>query len=172
MTNQVCLIKGVCINKYLLFSIIVLVVLFPYYSEYVINTEVKNTIKNNPQLKQRVQFSNKVYDKGPTRNYIPTRHQETQSQSYEQVGFLFKLDSDSTYKPNDVNRFPLYGRKNLYNSNKYDYYVSANGLKINIGESINELFTGDNKTITGFSGTYTAEIYEINRENIYNPFLE
>ena len=103
----------------------------------------------------------------PVKNYTPTRVDT--KQQYQQVGYAYRSESNSDYNPDEKNRFSLYGRRNYRDTNKFEYYIIAGGIKIVLSQT-SELYSGDTISITGYSGTFTVDIYE-NQQYDYNPNL-
>lgn len=83
---------------------------------------------------------------------------------YQQLGFLYQESSGT--------RLPLFGRPEYSGAYKHEYYVkddSRNMIKIPLDET-NEITTGDVVDVSGFSGSFISEIYDLN-EPKYIPFI-
>ena len=152
------------------------------------NERVKGLIENRNNLREQTKlqsqsqvFRNRVQDKleEPARDYqnsrglpinIRTRGREL---PFQNMGFLYRDETDTNYNKDDVNRLMLFGRPQWSGSNKYDYYVTTpenNSIKIPIEDDNDELFDGETIQVTGFSGTFKIKLYEY-KEYRYIPYL-
>lgn len=83
---------------------------------------------------------------------------------YQQLGFLFQESSGI--------RLPLFGRPEYHGSQTYEYYVkddSRNMIKIPLNE-MREISTGDVIDVSGFSGDFISEIYDLDSPK-YIPYI-
>jgi hypothetical protein len=112
-------------------------------------------------------FYRRIFDPliGPEKDYIPST---SRTQTYQLVGYVYRSEDNPDYNPEEENRLMLFMRNSLTNRDRYDYYVKSAELKIPLGEDISEIYDGDTVSVTGFSGDFTAKIYE-NKEIIYDP---
>lgn len=187
MSKNFCLTNFFCVDPYV-FTIIVggLILGFMYMDTLLkeqtrkmflkLKTEMKN---DNQENNNKNSLFNKYYDRiydllsPPVRDYTPqypSVHVSGQElPTFQQVGLVYRSETDPNYNPEDTNRFSLYGRPRFYGSSKFEYYVIANGIKISIGDNMNELYSGDTVNITGFSGDFITEIYETEGPR-YNPW--
>ena len=152
------------------------------------NERVKGLIENRNNLREQTKlqsqsqvFRNRVQDKleEPARDYqnsrglpinIRTRGREL---PFQNMGFLYRDETDTNYNKDDVNRLMLFGRPQWSGSNKYDYYVTTpenNSIKIPIEDDNDELFDGETIQVTGFSGTFKIKLYEY-KEYRFIPYL-
>ena len=159
-----------------------------------LNTEMRHKMKHNGRIKglrenrnnlreqtESQVYRNRVQDKleEPARDYqnsrglpinIRTRGREL---PFQNMGFLYRDETDTNYNKDDVNRLMLFGRPQWSGSNKYDYYVTTpenNSIKIPIEDDNDEIFDGDTIQVTGFSGTFKIKLYEYKEYN-YIPYL-
>ena len=138
--------------------------------------EASEQNKIQPLIKQtepvpEQSFYRRIFDPltAPEKTYIPERPNKITN--YQLMGFAYRQESDPNYNPDEVNRLMLYGRRSTTNRDRYDYYVITDkdsSVKIQVGDNIPELFTGDKIQISGFTGDFTVEIYE-NEEIYYDP---
>lgn len=89
-----------------------------------------------------------------------------------QVGYVFP---NKGFRPGDGRRFPLFARRNLYQSYAYDYYVqddSRNRVRINIQlpNGVKELQNNDEVRLTGETGLFTVHI-DIPADRTWQAFL-
>jgi hypothetical protein len=87
---------------------------------------------------------------------------------YQQVGFVYRPETDPDYNPDGDNMFPLYGRPEYRGSSIWEYYVDA-GVKINLSNN-KELQTNDVVSIKGFAGDWISDIYAY-KEFRYIPYI-
>lgn len=84
--------------------------------------------------------------------------------SYQQVGFVYQESSAS--------RYPLFGRPEYNGSTLFEYYIkddSRNMLKIPLNQRT-ELYSGDVIDISGISGSFVVEIYDLDQPK-YIPYI-
>ena len=148
------------------------------------NGRIKGLRENRNNLRQETEsdvYRNRIEDKleEPARDYqnsrglpinVRTRGREL---PFQNMGFLYRDETDTNYNKDDVNRLMLFGRPQWSGSNKYDYYVTTpenNSIKIPIEDDNDEIFDGDTIQVTGFSGTFKIKLYEY-KEYRYIPYL-
>ena len=173
------------INIYVVIIIILFVLLIGnMYKQY--NTDlIKKTyvdkmkkLIGNKSPEKRPDLYKQIYDKleEPSKYHLPTRtpiniRTRGEEVSYQQVGFVYRTEDDSSYNPDENNRLPLYGRQDYRGSSIWEYYVQIPKDQIKIQLSNNkELYTDDIVSIKGFSGNWIVEVYE-NKEAKYIPYL-
>lgn len=135
-------------------------------------------IENKYPQDKRPDLYRKIYDKleEPSKLHFPTRipiniRTRGAEVPYQQVGYVYRTESDPTYNPDENNRLPLYGRPDYRGSNVWEYYVQIPKDQIKIELSNNkEIYSEDKVSIKGFSGDWIAEIYE-NKEYKYIPYV-
>jgi hypothetical protein len=181
MVNQICIPKLMCVNTYFIILILLIVLVYTFNMKRNVHkifiNKASDFIENRPQ-DQHPELYRRMYDRleqpskthVPSQNGIPinirTRGPEV---SFQQVGYLYRDESDPTYNPDEKNRASLYGRPTYGGSSKFEYYVIVDDIKIELSNT-SEIYTGDVVSIKGFSGDWNAEIYE-NKEWKYIPYI-
>lgn len=177
-SNQVCISKFFCIDIYLLIGLLVLGLIFSIYSKNILGKEVAQKVyylKADEKDSHKKNYYDKIYDvlKAPYNTYqseYPSVHTQGDAlPDFQQLGMVYRDESDPNYKPEQEQRFSLYGRPRYTGSNKYEYYVMTGGIKVMIGSDINELMTGDTIQVTGYTGDFKVEVYETLGPR-YNPW--
>lgn len=136
----------------------------------------KKIINRYPQ-DQRPDLYRQMNDKldEPSRSYFPgTRiniHTRGEELPYQSMGYVFRSEDDPDYNKDEVNRLVLYGRPDYRGSDIYEYYVISpkDDIKVPL-DNTREIFSGDKISIRGYSGEFTAEVYEY-REYKYIPYV-
>jgi len=182
MANKICIPGVMCINTYAIIIILLVVVVYTIRMKQktkeivkkVYVDSAKKLIAKRPQDEQPGLYR-KMYDKleEPTREYpgIPINiRTRGELPSFQNVGYIYRTESDPTYNPDDVNRFALYGRPEYSGADKWEYYVSgADNIKIKLSNN-KEIYSGDTVSLTGFAGNWIAHINEF-AEFRYIPFV-
>ena len=180
MANQICISNIMCINTYFIIIILVSVLLYTIMlkqkSKEIIKKVYIDTasklIEKRPQ-DERPELYRKVYDKleEPTRLYDNRINIRTRGElpSYQNIGYLYREESDPTYNPEDKNRFALYGRPTYSGSDTWEYYITDQDVKITLSNK-KEIMTGDEVSITGFAGKWKAHINDY-QEYRYIPYI-
>jgi hypothetical protein len=99
------------------------------------------------------------------------------SSGFQQMGFL-----KETLSSGETKLLPLYGEQTYPGSNQYRYYTNTDGfqsVKLPITNKnkdcmdeygCDELYDGNNITVSGYDKDYTVQLYKIDRPR-YNPFV-
>jgi hypothetical protein len=125
------------------------------------NVQIQNNLPGQIQL-------NRIYNPllGPERTYSGGRFNTPAYEEYQQLGFVYKDNSDSE-------RYPLFGRpKYPGKTDKYEYYLideTRNRLKIPFkSQNDNEIYDGDIINAGVLGPDFKVQIYDY--DNIrYNP---
>jgi len=179
MANKICIPGVLCINNYAIIISLLIVVVYTIRMKQktkeivkkVYVDSAKKLIEKRPQ-DERPDLYRQMYDKleEPSKSYIPinirTRGPEV---SFQQVGYVFRDETDPTYNPDGKNTVPLYGRPEYSGSTVWEYYVIIDDIKMELSNN-KEIYSGDKISIKGFAGDWSAEIYE-NKEYKYIPYL-
>ena len=181
MANQICIPGVFCVNTY--FIILILLIVIAYTIRFQSKTKeiikkvyvdkASDIINRYPQDK-RPDLYRQMRDvlEGPSKTHLPINVRTRGSElPYQQVGYIYREESDAAYNPDESNRMPLYGRRDYRGSDIWEYYVIPRGETIKIELSNNrEIFSGDNISVKGFAGDWIAEIYS-NKEYKYIPYV-
>lgn len=178
--KDICVPGFFCVNPYLFILLVSGLIFFTVFSDKILRKQTKEIVyqlKEDPNLLEKKSFYNRIYDvlSPPIRKYTgnyPNVHTAGDSlPNFQQVGFLYRPESDVNYNPEDVNRLALYSRPRYAGSNKHEYYTidSKTGIKVSLGDNLNEVYSGDNMNVKGFEGDFQAEIYETEGPR-YNPW--
>ena len=177
MPNQVCIPNLFCVNTYFIISVLVFVIVYIFLSKRTnkkiyVDTATK-FIESRPQ-DERPGLYRKVYDKleEPTRKYDNSINVRTRGEqpSYQNIGYVYRDETDPLYNADEVNRIALYGRPDYTGSDRWEYYVLASdGIKI-ILDNKKEIYTDDTVAVKGFAGDWTAQVNDY-QEYKYIPFL-
>jgi hypothetical protein len=177
--NQMFCLPGLFCVDYKFIVVLAFVGLFVvFFGKNLISPQIK-IIKEKTQpviIQDRRQdmYERKVSDKlvEPSQKYVPERSYDPK---YQMVGYLYREESDPNFQVQGENKMTLFGRRNPRNQHRYDYYVipEKSDIKIQLTEPDRpreELMDGDKLSVSGYSGQFTAEIYEYNNLGYYNPF--
>lgn len=180
MKNQVCLINNsLCFHPYLFYGLIILLLFVVFGTDKLIKKEVTREvikIQESPKNTRADTYYRRIFDvlSPPERDYTPQYPNEHQSgdalPSYQQVGFVFRDESDPNYDPNGQNRFALFGRPRFYGAREFEYYVmNDNGIKFSLGDRMKELYEGDTVNIDSYTGSFKVVVYQT-QDARYNPW--
>ena len=187
MSNQICISNLICLNTYFIIVILLVVILYIILMKQKTKNIVKkvyvDTAKNIIETKypqdKRPDLYRQMNDvlEEPSKTHFPSRvpiniRTRGAELPYQQVGYIYRNESDPTYNPDGVNTVPLYGRKDHRSSDIWEYYVipdKNNNIKIELTNN-REIFSGDKISVKTFTGEWIAEIYE-NKEYRYLPYL-
>jgi len=180
--KQLCIPNLFCVNYS--FIIIVLLVVLLYVTlvqrktkeiiKKVYVDSAKKVISRHPQDDQPGLYR-KMYDKleEPTRIYPGTPiNIRTQGAlpSFQNVGYIYREESDPSYNPDDVNRFALFGRPDYAGADKWEYYISgSDNIKIKLSNT-KEIYSDDTVSLTGFAGDWLVHINDF-AEFKYIPYI-
>ena len=177
MPNQVCIPNLFCVNTYFIISVLLFVIVYVYLSKRT-NKKIyidtaKKFIETRPQ-DERPGLYRKVYDKleEPTRQYDNRINIRTKGEqpSYQNIGYVYRDETDPLYNADEVNRIALYGRPDYMGADRWEYYaLSGDGIKI-ILDNKNEIYTDDTVSIKGFAGDWTAHVNDY-QEFKYIPYI-
>ena len=183
--TKVCLGKLVCVNYQFIVIILGLVVgvlVWDRFNKKTIKHQKQPSSQKNkfPILGSRKvggffrnmfnpDFYKRIYDPlaEPVKSYSPTRVEG--KQPYQSLGYVYRSESSADYNPEGTNQFPLYGRRDYRNTNKFEYYVMIGGIKVVLSQT-SELYSDDTVSLPGYNGSFTASVYE-NEQIEYNPNL-
>ena len=178
MPNQICIPKVACVNTNVIIIILVVVVVYVLRMKQTIKKVYIDTaskiIQKRPQDDQPGLYR-KMYDKleEPTRLYPGTNiniRTKGELPSFQNVGYIYRTESDPTYNPDDINRFALFGRPEYSGADKWEYYVTgADNIKIKLSNN-KEIYSGDKVSLQGFAGDWLVHINEF-QEFKYIPFV-
>jgi hypothetical protein len=136
----------------------------------------KRIINKYPQ-DRRPDLYRQMQDKldEPSRSYFPSTriniHTRGEELPYQAMGYVFRDESDPNYNPDEINRLVLYGRPDYKGSDIYEYYLISpkDDIKIPL-DNTKEIYSGDKVSVRGYSGEWTAEVYEY-KEHKYIPYI-
>jgi len=175
---KVCIPGVMCVNTYAIIIILLIVVAYTLRMKQTVKKvyvdTAKKIIAKRPQDEQPGLYR-KMYDKleEPTRQYPGTAvNVRTQGAlpSFQNVGYIYREESDPSYNPDDVNRFALYGRPDYAGADKWEYYVSgSDNIKIKLSNT-KEIYSGDTVSLQGFAGSWITHVNEF-QEFKYIPFI-
>ena len=75
---------------------------------------------------------------------------------FQRIGIVFQQGATEDTRT----ILQLFGRPTYYGSNKYEYYVENNGIKIPLTEIKKELETDQHLSIPGYVGEFTVLVYD------------
>ena len=175
MPNQICIPNVACVNTNVIIIILAVVIVYVLRMKQNIKKVYINTaskiIEKRPQ-DERPGLYRQMYDKleEPSKVAVNIRTRGPEV-SYQQVGYVYRDETDPAYNPDESNRMPLYGRPDYAGADKWEYYVIPKGETVKIELSNNkEIFDADTVSVQGFAGSWIARIYE-NKMLKYIPFI-
>ena len=179
--NQICIPKLMCVNTYFIILILAIVIIYTIRMKQKTKEIIKKVyvdtgskiIENRYPQDQRPNLYRQLYDKleEPKREYDNRINIRTRGElpSYQNIGYVYREESDPSYNPDEKNRVALYGRPEYSGADKWEYYITDDDIKITL-DNTREIYTGDKVSIKGFAGEWTAHVNEY-KEFKYIPFV-
>lgn len=180
--KQFCIPNLFCVNYSFIIIVLLVVLLYIVLIQRKTSNIVKKVyidsgkklINRHPQDDQPGLYR-KLYDKleEPTRLYPGTAiniRTKGELPSFQNVGYIYRTESDPFYNSDDVNRFALYGRPDYAGADKWEYFISgSDNIKIKLSNT-KEIYTSDTVSVTGFAGNWVVHINTF-QDFKYIPFL-
>ena len=180
MSNQVCISNLICLNTYFIIVILLVVISYVILMKQKTKSIIKKAyvdtarqlINKYPQDKRQGLYR-QMYDKleEPRREYDNRINIRTRGElpSFQNIGYVYRDESDPSYNPDEKNRLALYGRPTYEGSDTFEYYIIENDIKMKLSNN-KEIYTDDKVVVKGFSGEWTAEINDYTQYR-YIPYV-